>query len=469
MPDRILEARYTSPSGKEAVFAYETVSRETELKTGVFTFPSRDGAHVQHQGMGARSFPLACIFSGDNSMEKADAFEAMLIEQGVGELQHPYGTIKVVPTGNITRSDDLVSGVNESVVTITFTETITDEEAASLDAVAADEIEAQLNEFTDAACADFAGGIDTGDISEQLAAQSALEAQTRTISDNLTPLAGANKKTFADWLASLNELKSGIKNLYSQAKNAAGKVEGVYVKALNIARLTLRIMNLPAREAITLSSKIQGYSKITADLINQYKNDPFGAKKIANAYAAARLALCGAAASIAAGSALSVARSAQGASGAAASGAFAGNNDTGGGSGSGAAKGSADASAGTASREEAVETATRLITMLETITKFSDTKVAQNVFVDSDSEAYLALASLVQTSVRLILQVSFALPMQRTITLERDRQIIELCAELYGSCENGIIDQFIRQNDLSIDEIGLIPMGRRVSYYVQSA
>jgi prophage DNA circulation protein len=311
MAERILEARYTSPSGKEAVFAYETVSRETELKTGVFTFPSRDGAHVQHQGMGARSFPLACVFSGADSMEKADSFEAMLIEPGVGELQHPYGIIKVVPTGNISRRDDLVSGVGESVVTITFTETITDEEAGALDAVAADEIEAQLNEFTDAACADFANSLDTDDISEQLAAQSALLAQTQILSDNLTPLAGADKKTFAGWLTSLNELKSAIKSLYKGAKNASGKIEGVYTKALGIARLTLRIMNLPARMIMNLSSKIQGYSRITADLINQYKNDPFGAEKTANAYAAARLALCGAAASISAGSALLVAESAR--------------------------------------------------------------------------------------------------------------------------------------------------------------
>jgi hypothetical protein len=107
--------------------------------------------------------------------------------------------------------------------------------------------------------------------------------------------------------------------------------------------------------------------------------------------------------------------------------------------------------------------------MLETITAFGDTKVAQNVFVDSDPEAYLALTRVARMSVRLILHVSFALPMQRTITLDRDRQAIELCAELYGSVENGVIDRFIRQNNLNIDEIGLLPMGKKVSYYVQNA
>jgi hypothetical protein len=84
------EARYTSPSGKKIVFA-----RETELKTGVFTFPGKDGANVQHQGAGAKTFPLACIFSGAGYTTKAGEFEAMLIERGIAELQHPvYGTTK---------------------------------------------------------------------------------------------------------------------------------------------------------------------------------------------------------------------------------------------------------------------------------------------------------------------------------------------------------------------------------------
>jgi len=155
--DKTLEAKYISPSGKEFPFHYEKVSRETNLKTGIFEFPDRDGAHVQHQGAGARSFPLACIFSGDDYMEKADAFEAMLIERGVAELQHPtYGTIKVVPTGDIEREDDPVNRLGESTVTITFTETIVDEETGELTEVAAQEISEDLEKFTEAAATGFA-------------------------------------------------------------------------------------------------------------------------------------------------------------------------------------------------------------------------------------------------------------------------------------------------------------------------
>ena len=86
---RITEAKYTAPSGKEVSFLFGSVSKETDLKTGLFTFPDKDGAHVQHQGAGATSFPLTCIFNGSDCMEQADSFEALLFERGVGELQHP--------------------------------------------------------------------------------------------------------------------------------------------------------------------------------------------------------------------------------------------------------------------------------------------------------------------------------------------------------------------------------------------
>jgi prophage DNA circulation protein len=519
----IQEARYTSPSGEEAVFSWEKGKRKTTLKTGVYTFPGRDGAHVQHQGAGDRIFPLVCIFSGPDCMEKADAFEAMLIERGTAELQHPlYGTLKVVPTGDIEREDDPVNKNGESTVTITFTETIDDEEAAGLNEVAAEAIDEKFEEFSEAAATDFAetlaaAGDDAANLSDQLAIQAALEAQTQSIIDNLEPLAKVDKKKFSEWIASAKELKDKIKNLYKKGMSYAGKVESLYVKALNIARLTLRLMKLPSDIFVSLAEKIKGYSNLTANLINQYKNDPFGVEKIKNAYATASLAITGAVAAIASGSALTVAevaamtgatsrKSVVGYGSAASIGGDTGGGSGGGGSGGGGSGGGGSGgggsggggsggggsggggsggggsgsssggigspgsavsrSAGTASREEAVEAANMIAAFMETATEFQDSKIAQNAFVDTDTAAALSLNELVYTSIQLILNTSFALPMQKTITLDRDRQVIELCAELYGSTD--YLDDFIIENNLNIDEIELLPMGKKVSYYVKS-
>ena len=474
----IQDAHYTSPSGQETDFAWEIGKRKTALKTGVYTFPGRDGAHVQHQGAGARSFPLVCIFSGDDCMEKADAFENMLIERGVAELQHPtYGTIKVVPTGDIEREDDPVNRLGESIVTVTFTETIVDEETGELTEVAAQEIDEGLEEFTEAAVTDFAEGIITDDVTTQIAVVSALDVTTQSIIDNLQPIAMTDKKSFADWLASAKELKNNIKNLYQKGLNIAGKVESVYVKALNIGRLTLRLMKLPSTLAVSLAEKIKGYSTLTANLINQFKNDPFGIEKMKAAYATASLALTGACAAIASGSALSVAEIAaltgatpagvKPASKASINTASASAPATANRSMSGAGSEAASISAGTASREEAVEAASQVAVFFETATEFQDTKIAQNTFIDAAPTAHIALAELVYSSIQLILNASFALPMQKTITLDRDRQVVELCAELYGSTD--FLDDFIIENNFNIDEIELLPMGKKVSYYVKSA
>jgi hypothetical protein len=650
----IVEARYTSPSGKSAVFLFEAVSRETELKTGVFTFPHLDGAHVQHQGMGARSFPFDCIFSGSNCMEEADAFEAMLIEPGIGELQHPiYGTMKVVPTGNITREDDLVARMNESIVTVTFTETIVDGKVLQLGQSAIDDIVKKIEQFDNAAVEDFVNALldckeepatqwegeieitvsdadtviipigtelqsddngkrymteddpvlktpaerwegeivitvihagsalpagtelqndatgkryvtksivplsgatvsapvsckskgkkgnlktggtvrfvnppssvggaaevksttaegkdatetvtvkctdpgsegnlteedtlrfvdtsedveetavvestkstgedetvkDTKSINEQRQIQSDLDTQTQSSIDNLESMASADRNIFAEWLASAKELKAGIKNLYKKSKDTAGRIESAYVKALNIARGILRLMRLPSRIAITIAEKIKGYSKLTADLINQYKNDPFGIKNIVNAYTTAKLGLASAVASIAYGSAVATANASSNKRSAS----------------SASARG--ESSGAPVSREEAIQSAQSILLLYETVLLFQDERIASiqesdqtGVYIDADAESFLLLSELVYASVLLIMNASFALPVQRTITLDQDRQVIELCAELYGSVEPWVIDQFIAENNLDIDEMQVIPMGRRVSYYVQ--
>ena len=308
----IKEARYTSPSGNNFVFSYGDVSRTTELKTGIFVYPMRDGASVQHQGRGAMTFPLTCIFHGNNCMEEAAAFEEALVERGTGELQHPiYGTYRVKPTGNILREDPLVTGMNQSIVTITFTESLDEDDERILNEVAVDTIAENYELFEDAAAEDFAVTIASIEsVGEQLAVMAALETQTQFVIDNIESMAMSDRNSFADWLASANELDDSIKRLYDRGHGEVGRIEGAYVKALNIARLTLRLMKMPSRLAITLSSKIQGYAALTATLINQFRNDPLDIRKTRNAFAAVMLGLAGAVAAVASGAAISTAQAA---------------------------------------------------------------------------------------------------------------------------------------------------------------
>ena len=187
MEDReLLEAKYTAPSGKEFVFLWEKVNKKTSLKTGIHEFPDKDGAHVQHQGAGAVSFPMTCIFNGDNHTKIADDFEAALHERDVGELQHPiYGVKQVIPTGDIEREEDFTQALGETQVKITFTETITDSPAKPTP-VLTSELENKTESFNDAAAAEFAENIKADNISEQQFTESVLQSQHNTMDDKLS-------------------------------------------------------------------------------------------------------------------------------------------------------------------------------------------------------------------------------------------------------------------------------------------
>jgi hypothetical protein len=493
MPDReLLDAKYTSPSGKEFTFLWEKLSKKTELKTGIFTFPDKDGAHVQHQGGGPVSFPFQCIFNGDNHIKIADDFEAALLETGDAELQHPiHGIRKVKPTGNIQRDDDFINSLNETHIIITFTETISDEEATTLEAVTADEIEADYDEFADSAAVDFAESITIETIGEELEIQAIMATQTTLLNDNLSGLVTAadyisietgynisainsitGKSKLADFLTSMRELKNHIKSFLNKA-------ESFVQKALNIARLALNIMKMPSRMILNITEKIKGYSRLIAQIVNQFKNDPFGVNKINNAFASTRLVLCGAVASISSGAALSIANSA--ARGGlitptGSSGGIAGNSGGGGNSGVGGdtatgsvVSGPGAAASGVLTREAAVAVATQLYSMLQEITYFEDEKIKKNNFIDTNATTYLLMKKLVNKSIQLILNSCFALPMKKTIKLDRDRNFIELCAELYGTVDDSYLDQLIIENNLNIDELEILPIGREVTYYVKSA
>lgn len=434
--ERITDAVYTSPSGKEATFKFEEFSRDTELKTGVFTFPDRDGARVQHQGAGARTHPLTCIFEGSDCMSLADDFEAMLMERGIAELQHPiYGALKMVPTGNIKRSDNLISELNQSIVSVTFTETITDDNVPKLDVVTADNINSMVDDFTEAAATDFAEGITVESISEQLQVQSTLTAQVNTLGENLKSMAATDPGKKAQFITAISELKNGISDYFTQAEKAVKK-------GLDIGRQILNVMKMPSKMIVSVAEKIRGYTNLITQIANQFRNDPFGINNIKNYFNSARLVLTGALAFFASGTAISITEAVSTAA-------------------------TKDTSAGVLSREEAIETALQIESLMEKIKEFEDSKIEQNAFIDHNATSYLLLQQIVYSSIKLIINSAFSLPMKRTIILDRDRQIIELCCELYGS--EIFIDRFIQENNFNIDEIELLPMGKEVSYYVQGA
>ena len=441
--DDITEAAYTSPSGKRMIFNYDSeMERKTALKTAENVFPDVDGAEIQSLGLGGKKFPMTVIFDGADCFSKADEFEELLCERGAGILEHPiYGKHDVVPTGEIARSDNLVSGLNESLVKVTFSETITDRAFPESDVSSDDALSSAIDGYENAAAASFAEIIETGSVDDKLQLQSVLKTQSDSLFKGITSIA---EKT-SD-LQQKESLLQKIQKFKNTVNGWIGKVDLLAENALNIATALIKTARLPSEIAINALAKIEGYSSILKDMLNNVKKDPVGAAAIKNQYAATSTMLGALVASMGVGVAKVAANANTGAS----------RSSEGLSASSGAG--------GFLSRSAVLQAADLIAEQFETYREYTDSQIKKNVFADA-GEGYSALLEAIIRSIQVLETVSFELPVTRILRLDRDRQIIELLCELYGKEGFDRIDQFITDNELTADEIVLLPMGREVRYY----
>lgn len=462
--DEINEAVYTAPSGKRIIFGYDSaLSRSTPLKTAEHNFPDVDGAEIQSLGLGGKKFPMTAIFSGGECLSLADEFEAALCERGYGTLEHPiYGKHTVVPTGTIERTDDLVSALNESRVKITFSETLTD--SLPLSKLAAeDALDAAMNKYENAASSSFLNLIVTGTVDDELQLQGVMRTQDNSLFKGIAKLCEkcSNIKEKQSLLQMLNEFKLNVTNWVS-------KVDTLASKAQEIATVVIKTARLPSEIAIEGLAKIEGYSSVIKDLLNNVKMDPVGANAIKNQFAATSTMVGAMVAALSYG----VAKSAK--EGASASGGSSGSlssfSSSGGSASGGSSGGSGSGAVGQSnagkilSRGDVFAIADAVAVQFEVYKDYIDAQVAKNVFVDT-GESYEAVLETVIKAVEMLHEVAFDLPMARTIKLGKDRQLYELLCELYGKQGFDRVDEFIMDNGLNADEIELIPMGREVRYY----
>lgn len=453
--DEISEAVYTAPSGKRIVFGYDSaLNRSTPLKTAEHTFPDVDGAEIQSLGLGGKKFPMTAIFFGGECLSLADAFEAALCERGYGTLEHPiYGKHTVVPTGTIERTDDLVSALNESRVKITFSETLT--ESLPLSKLAAeDALDAAMNKYENASSSSFFNLIVTGTVDDELQLQGVMRTQDNSLFKGIAKLCEkcSDIKEKQSLLQRLNEFKLNVTNWVS-------KVDTLASKAQEIATVVIKTARLPSEIAIGAMAKVEGYSSVIKDFLNNAKKDPVGANAIKNQYAATSTMVGAMVASLSYG----VAKSAK--EGASESGGSSGSLSSVSSSGGSGNVAGVQANAGKIlSRGDVFAIADAVTAQFEIYKNYIDSQVAKNAFVDT-GESYEAVLETVIKAVEMLHEVAFDLPMARTIKLGKDRQLYELLCELYGKQGFDRVDEFIMDNGLNADEIELIPMGREVRYY----
>ena len=407
--ERLKEAAYTSPSGTRYLFEYENVSTERSKNTTNFNFPDVNGTYVQESGSTGRSYPLRCIFWGEDYDLEAEAFDNALFETGIGRLEHPiYGTVDVVPIGNAVRRDDLKTAGNQAILEVTFMATIGLIYPSSQTDPASEVISA-VDAFNTAEASEFEENIALNTEVKKATFKSKYNAFLNEVEGNLKVISDTAAEVQAEFKAISDSINRGIDVLVGQP--------------LALAAQTSQLIQSPSRAFASISAKLDAYknlanslihtnggsTSISPDSLDFYTKDLFTSSHLT-------------------GSILSTVNT---------------QFDT---------------------RVNALKAATEVLTQFDDINSWKDSNLTELGLIDSGS-AYQQLQNAVALTAGFLVEISFTLKQERRIVLDRSRTIVDLAAELYGSIDDQL-DFLIDSNDLSGLEILELPKGREIVYYV---
>lgn len=443
--DRIREAAYTAPDGTRQVFEFVDVRKMIRKRTTPHEFIDVAGTFVQDQGLKGRQFPLRVYFSGENHDLAANAFESLLMQPGPGTLEHPlYGAHTVVPFGDISRSDALVTAGNQTIFDITFWETVTDLYPSADDATV---------DLVDAAVNDYDG--------EQFAAS----VETANPGDNAT--FGANMRALKNGASSgLRAAQDGtaaLRNRMNRIDKAIDSTIDLLGAPLTLAAQVKQLVTAPARSLQLARARLDAYQNLAASIV-----------------------------------------AGKGTGG---SGGGTGSSDSGTGvvdPGTGAPGARADASntfhanklfaetivlsvALTVSgesyrtRQQALDAAFELAELHDTIADWSEENYSvlftasagpdtnrpnsSGVGAIDTGESRAVVLDTVTKTLKYLIATSFTLGVERTRILDEPRTVIDLVAELYGSLEP--LDEFIAANSFTGDQLLELQPGTTVRYYAE--
>lgn len=408
--DRVTEAAYTPSGGDRLTFLFEDVSRNVTLRGTAFEFPDANGTLVQRTGNSSRRYPLRVFFSGENHDLEAAAFEEALLVSGVGKLEHPfYGDLDVVPFGDVGRRDDLVTSGNQTVVDVTFWNTLDVAYPTSQNDPGTAVISA-VDEYNIKAAEEFEDTIKLGSATNRAAFVSRYEALQSSVRAGLAGIAEQTDEVSRQFDAIDRSINTSITVLARDP--------------ITLASQTIQLIQSPSRSAAAISDKIEAYGNLARTVISQgvavlgLDDTPNNTFHTADLFASTYIS----------GMVLSVV-----------------NNEF-------------------QTRPGALEAAEVLLATLEDVTAWRDDNYAS--LEESDTGGiYQQIQESVALAAGFLVDISFTLKQERSLVLTRNRTPVDLCAELYGQVDE-VLQFFIDSNGLSWQEHLEIQEGRRVVYYI---
>lgn len=410
--DRLIQAAYTSPGGVRIEFLYEDVTQAVDKKTTGFTFPDADGTFVQDMGRSGRRYPIRVFFSGADYDLQSTAFEAALLEVGTGKLEHPiYGTVDVVPFGTISRRDNLKSAANQSIIDVVFWETIgliypsdqSDPASAVLQAV---------EEYNTAVAEEFEEVTDL---------DSAVERAT--FENFYTVLLGQADSGLGRIADAQEDVKRKFDSINDSINNS---IDILIAQPLTLAFQTTQLIQTPALALVSIKARLSAYRDLALAIISGdgavvepgFDADASNQFHVNDLYTSTYVT----------GSVLSVV-----------------NNQF-------------------ETKVQALEAAESILDQLDNVVAWRDANFESLGQVDTGA-SYQKLQEAVALTAGFLVEISFTLKQERRIVLDRNRTIIDVAAEVYGTVDPQL-DFLIESNGLNGSDILELKRDREIVYYV---
>ena len=410
--DRLKDAAYNSPGGNRIIFDYEDLSKAFDKNGTAFNFSDADGTYVQQTNNTSRRYPIRVIFWGDDHDLNAATFDSMLSEKGIGKLEHPlHGVIDVVPFGTITQRDDLKTAANQTIIDVIFWETIGLIYPSS-QSDPGSEVLSAIDSFNNTASQEFEDNIDINTAIERVSLKNFYNDSIDNVKNTLQSIADVENSVSKEFTNVYDSINRGIDVLISQP--------------LTLAFQTTILLQSPARALSNIQARLDAYENLSNSIISNDSDSVSSNSdsRIANQFYASNLF----ASTSVTGSIVSAI-----------------NNqfDT---------------------KTQAIKAAEHILNQFDSIVEWRDNNFEILNEIDQ-GESYQQLQKSVALISGFLVNISFSLKQERRLVIDRNRTIIDLVAELYGSIDDKL-DFFITSNDLTGSEILELSAGREIVYYI---
>lgn len=404
----LVPAEFISNSGTKIPFDYLDLTSYFPRKTSVFGSVTADGVYVQNNGSGGNRFPVMMILSGNNNHNQTQDAMLALTERGDSNLNHPvWGLTLVGILGDIEVKTAFVTEAGQTIIGCEFIETtgLLVEENPAFPSI--------LKFFNDSSGESFANNLNVEDAADKANAIQKIKSTLGTVKGVLDTLTDGVESLQRDIDDRFDSINSGMDILIGQPLQLASEIQ--------------TLVQLPAKNLALTKAKLEGYGNIARGLFSDEPKPNGYDLTASNGNESNKLFASSAVASAAQSGEL----------------------------------------ASFELKKDYTDASSDIDELTQSFINYVDDSdaILDNPDNSMDGNGWGELLDLSTIAQNNLIVNSFEALNQLTITTEIEDAAINWCFKLYGTCKPDPFSFFCNSNDLSGDEVVLIPVYRDLVYY----